>query len=72
MGRVEAVQPLYASERSAARLLDMRPAEFRALVEAGVLPRPVCIAGKIERWKVSMLDDILSGKIIRPDGAFDL
>ena len=33
-------QILYASEQSAARLLDMRPAEFRALVDAGALPPP--------------------------------
>lgn len=57
---------LFASEASAARLLDMRPAEFRALVQSGALPQPVKIAGKIERWSVAELDAIVRGH--KPSG----
>ena len=42
-------QILYASEQSAARLLDMRPAEFRALVDAGALPPPTQRPPAIDR-----------------------
>lgn len=42
--------PILASETSAARLLDMKPAEFRALVEAGHLPRGREIAPGVLRW----------------------
>ncbi|MDB6455201.1 helix-turn-helix transcriptional regulator [Falsirhodobacter sp. 20TX0035] len=63
---------LYASERSAARLLDMKPTEFRALVDAGALPRPVKIAGAVERWRVQDLDAILQGTKPKPNEEFDL
>jgi len=42
--------PILATETSAARLLDMKPAEFRALVEAGHLPRGREIAPGVLRW----------------------
>lgn len=64
-------QILYASEQSAARLLDMRPAEFRALVDAGALPPPLKIAGQIERWRVADLDAILSGQKPKPTEEFE-
>ncbi len=69
MGKMEV---MYASERSAARLLDMRPAEFRALVDAGALPPPVKIAGKLERWSVGDLDAIVRGIKPKPVEDFDL
>lgn len=71
MGRHD-TQMLYASERSAARLLDMKPAEFRSLVEAGALPRPVKIAGEVERWRVKDLDAIAGGSLAKPSEEFDL
>lgn len=71
MGRHDAPM-LYASERSAARLLDMKPAEFRALVTAGALPRPAVINGDIERWRVADLDAILQGTLPKPQQDFDL
>lgn len=59
--------PLFASERNAARLLDMRPAEFRALVEGGHLPKPRKIAG-FERWDVHELRRIVSGEAVEGMG----
>ena len=32
--------PIFARERNAAKVLDMTPAEFRALVVRGLLPGP--------------------------------
>ena len=54
-------RPILASETNAARLLDMRPAEFRALVEAGHLPRGREIAPGMVRWPVDELRQIASG-----------
>ncbi len=56
--------PLFASEASAARLLDMKPAEFRSLVEAGHLPRGREIAPGIIRWPVDDLRRIASGEAV--------
>jgi hypothetical protein len=53
--------PILASERTAARLLDMKPAEFRRLVDLGVLPQPHVLGG-LERWRVAELDPIRSGR----------
>lgn len=53
--------PLFASETSAARLLDMSPAMFRSLVEGGHLPRPRDIAG-LKRWDVAELRRVISGE----------
>lgn len=52
--------PLFASERTAARLLDMKPGEFRELVQKGALPPP-CRHG---RWDVEHLAAIMRGKMI--------
>jgi predicted DNA-binding transcriptional regulator AlpA len=52
--------PILANERTAARLLDMKPTEFRALVKDGHLPRPKML-GKLERWPVSELKRIATG-----------
>jgi predicted DNA-binding transcriptional regulator AlpA len=54
------VVPILASERTAAKLLDMRLAAFRSLVKEGVLPKPTEIGG-LERWDVEQLRAIISG-----------
>jgi hypothetical protein len=51
------VTTLFARDVTAARLLDMKPAEFRRLVEEGALPPPV----KFDRWDVRELERIMSG-----------
>lgn len=53
---------LFASESKAARLMDLKPAEFRALVEAGHLPRGREIAPGLIRWPVDDLRRIASGE----------
>lgn len=60
--------PLFASERTAAALLDMKPAEFRALVTAGSLPGP----SLLERWDVSELQAIMRGQAHKPKDTLDL
>jgi hypothetical protein len=54
--------PILANEASAARLLDMKLAEFRSLVDAGHLPRPREIAPGVPRWVVDDLRRIASGE----------
>lgn len=56
-----ALVPLFATELSAARLMDMKAQEFRQLVESGHLPRPRNIAGH-ERWDVEELQQIARGE----------
>jgi hypothetical protein len=51
---------LFANDRNAAALLDMKPAEFRGLVDKGVLPKPTKI-GCFERWDVEQLQTIARG-----------
>lgn len=51
---------IFATERNAAKLLDMKPAEFRGLVNDGVLPKPANIGG-FERWDVEQLQSIARG-----------
>lgn len=53
--------PIFANERSADRLLDMKPAEFTGLVERGHLPKPRDIAG-YKRWDVDELRRIIVGE----------
>lgn len=55
--------PLFATERTAAALLDMKPSEFKKLVEKGNLPPPVTLAKDLERWDVEQLKAILSGSL---------
>jgi hypothetical protein len=68
MGRREQFLPLFASERGAARLLDMTPTEFRGLVDAGALPQPC----SFERWDVAQLEAIMRGTKPKPAEDFDL
>lgn len=66
-----AVTPILASERTAAKLLDMKPGEFRALVNCGALPAPKQI-GDFKRWDVDQIREILTGKAARPAEDFEL
>jgi predicted DNA-binding transcriptional regulator AlpA len=59
--------PILANDRTAAKLLDMKPAEFRALVEDGHLPRPRNIGG-LERWDVEDLRRIGRGDAVEGYG----
>lgn len=54
--------PILASETTAAQLLDMKPTEFRALVEAGHLPRGRELVPGMIRWPVEDLRKIASGE----------
>lgn len=54
--------PILAGEKSAAELLDMQPAEFLALVEAGCFPRGREIAPGVIRWPVDDLRRIACGE----------
>lgn len=55
--------PILASAATAARLLDMRESEFRKLVDDGLLPRPVSLAG-LERWDTHALRRIATGAAV--------
>ena len=59
-----AITPIFVSETTAAKLLDMKPAEFRALVEAGHLPKGREIAPGVLRWVTDDLRRIRSGEAI--------
>ena len=63
-------QPIFARDTTAAKLLDMRPCEFRRLVDEGALPGPVKVAG-VERWYVKELERILTGEAAK-HGRLDL
>jgi hypothetical protein len=54
---------LFASERTAARLVDMKPDEFRALVDRGLLPPPRKI-GNVERFDLAELQAVIRGDLI--------
>ncbi|WP_353142641.1 hypothetical protein [Paracoccus sp. (in: a-proteobacteria)] len=66
-GRAQ-IQPLFVSERTAAKLLDMKPSEFMSLVNAGALPRAV----RHNRWDVAELQAIMRGAKIKPSEEFEL
>lgn len=61
---------LFANERTAAKLLDMKPAAFRGLVNDGHLPEPRDIAGH-KRWDVEELRQIARGDIASGMGSVD-
>lgn len=52
--------PLFASEKTAARLLDMKPDAFRELVDKGYLPPPRRI-GNLERFDLAELQAVIRG-----------
>ena len=53
-------EPLFASELTAARLLDMKPGDFRDLVNRGHLPPPRKI-GNLERFDLAELQAVIRG-----------
>lgn len=56
--------PMFAQEKTAAKLMDMSTTEFIRLVEAGHLPKPRDIGG-IKRWDVAELARIAKGEAIQ-------
>jgi predicted DNA-binding transcriptional regulator AlpA len=67
---VTAPAPLFASDRSAAKLLDMKRAEFRGLVDGGHLPKPKDIGG-FKRWDMNELYRIVSGEAAEQAGGMN-
>ncbi|MFV1498084.1 hypothetical protein VW040_17280 [Phaeobacter sp. JH85H1] len=64
MGRIDRIA---VTEKTAAKMMDMAPIEFRELVKSGSLPSPVKITGGFERWRVSDLEAVLSGDAMNED-----
>ena len=58
---------LFAGNKTAAALLDIKPSEFRGLVEGGHLPKPTNIGG-YERWDVEQLQMIARGESVNGIG----
>ncbi|AWB48870.1 hypothetical protein HYN69_10485 [Gemmobacter aquarius] len=56
-------EPIFATEKRAAQLLDMAPADLRRLVAAGHLPGPRNIGG-LERFDVAELAAVIRGEMI--------
>ncbi len=54
------IEPMFAGEATAARLLDMKPKEFADLVARGFLPAPRDIGG-LKRYDVDELRRVLRG-----------
>ena len=63
------VEPILATSKTAARLLDISEAEFLALVNGGQLPKPMDLAG-MKRWSVENLRRIARGEAA--DGMEDI
>lgn len=61
MSRQFTFGPILASEATAARLLGLKLTEFRALVQAGHLPRGREVAPGVTRWVVDDLRGIAGG-----------
>ncbi|SLN38833.1 hypothetical protein PEL8287_01894 [Roseovarius litorisediminis] len=55
--------PIMASETTAARLLDLRTTEFKALVDEGHLPPGHEIAPGVVRWDIEVLKRISVGDV---------
>ncbi len=66
------VTPILVTENTAAAMLDMRPDEFRALVEGGHLPGGREIAPGFKRWDTEELRKLAKGELSRPDGGLTL
>lgn len=56
-------QKIMVDEAGAAKMMDMRLEEFRALVESDVLP-PARMLGSLERWSVDDLRAIATGEVL--------
>ncbi len=57
MGRIDRIA---VAEKTAAKMMDLAPIEFRRLVSEGVLPRPRKV-GPFERWDADELKAVLRG-----------
>ena len=66
------VMPLWVSERTAAKMLDMSRAEFTHHVDNGHLPPPGLQRQGIVRWKVADLERIADGTAALPAEAQDI
>ncbi|UWQ47633.1 hypothetical protein K3719_07935 [Leisingera aquaemixtae] len=64
MGRIT---PIAVGEKTAAKMMDMTPGDFRRLVGAGCLPSPITLTSGIERWRVSDLESVLNGNAMNED-----
>lgn len=62
--------PLFANDKTAAQLFDMKLAEFLSMVDAGHLPKAKEIAG-IKRWDVEELRRIARGETADGIGGID-
>jgi hypothetical protein len=62
---------MLASEKTAAQLLDMKPADFRRLVERGRLPPPTLVGGEFERWDAQELYRIAKGDAVDGPGGIE-
>lgn len=62
------MSPGFVRAQKAAEFLDMKPHEFRALVDAGALPQPA----SLDRWDVEELTAIMRGKAHKPKDTLDL
>ncbi len=71
VGRPKQIDAIAVPDTEAARMLRLRPTEFRDLVSQGAIPPPHRI-GPYERWWVSELDDLRSGDAALPKEDFDL
>jgi hypothetical protein len=63
--------PILADDKDAAALLSMKPADFRALVEAGHLPKGKEIAPGFTRWDVDQLRRLARGDAAEGLGAVE-
>jgi hypothetical protein len=64
MGRIT---PIAVGEKTAAKMMDMSPLDFRRLVSAGSLPGPVVISETHERWRVADLVATLNGEAMQDE-----
>lgn len=55
------VQPIFASEKTAAKYFELSQMEFRRLVREGHLPKGEEIAPNVKRWNVDALRRIATG-----------
>ncbi len=62
--------PLFAGANKAAKLLDLKPDEFRQLVSEGILPPP-CHLGDFERWDMEQIKAIASGEAADAAGSIE-
>lgn len=58
--------PLFVGETKAAQLLNMKPSEFRKIVDAGHFPRGREFCGHV-RWDVEELRRIVRGEAVEGD-----